>query len=78
MFLLFNIFYKNILYSFSFSKTLIYHFMYTFMYIISLAFFRYIVLIKTNYEFSILTANNTNSRMGLMYHRMDKTGDLYR
>lgn len=78
MFLLFNIFYKNILYSFSFSKTLIYHFMYTFMYIISLSFFRYIVLIKTNYEFSILTANNTNSRMGLMYHRMDKTGDLYR
>lgn len=48
------------------------------MYIISLSAFRYIVFFKTNYEFGSLTENNTKHNVGLIYHRLDKVGDLYR
>lgn len=78
MFLLIEMIYKNILYSFRLSKIFFNHLVYTLMYIISLSFFRYIVFFKTNYEFSILTANNTKPNVGLLYHRLDKSGDLYR
>lgn len=78
MFLICNIIYNRILYGFRFSRTFLNHIVYTLMYIISLSAFRYIVFFKTNYEFGSLTENNTKHNIGLIYHRLDKTGDLYR
>lgn len=78
MFFIFDFIYKNIFYCFKFSRVFFNHLIYTFMYIISLSCFRYIVFIKTNYEFRNLTENNTKPDIGLIYHRLDKIGDLYR